>query len=108
MRIGWSFLKPLAALHPRPQSVNLKHVNEGKSKKQECTRFVLATEHKQSVIGEYRTLVERALATLSPARHDVAVALADLPDMIRGYEDIKVDNVRQFRARAAELAARLG
>jgi len=28
--------------------------------------------------------------------------------MIRGYEDIKLDNVKQFRARAAELAARLG
>jgi len=62
----------------------------------------------RALIGEYRALVERALAALEPARHDTAVALADLPDMIRGYEDIKLDNVKQFRARAAELAAQLG
>jgi indolepyruvate ferredoxin oxidoreductase len=62
----------------------------------------------RALIGEYRALVERALARLAPGRHDAAVALADLPDMIRGYEDIKLDNVKQFRARAAELAARLG
>jgi len=31
-----------------------------------------------------------------------------LPDMIRGYEDVKLDSVRAFRARAAELVARLG
>jgi len=70
--------------------------------------YARVRREERALIGEYRTLVERALATLSPARHDVAVALADLPDMIRGYEDIKVDNVRQFRTRAAELAARLG
>jgi hypothetical protein len=27
--------------------------------------------------------------------------------MIRGYEDIKLDSVKHFRARAAELADRL-
>jgi len=70
--------------------------------------YARVRREERALIGEYRALVERALATLSPARHDVAVALADLPDMIRGYEDIKLDNVRQFRARAAELAARLG
>jgi hypothetical protein len=36
------------------------------------------------------------------------VALGELPDMIRGYEDVKLDSVRHFRARAVELAARLG
>jgi len=62
----------------------------------------------RALIGEYRALVERALAALSPERHDTAVALAELPDMIRGYESVKLDNVKQFRARAAELAGRLG
>jgi len=61
----------------------------------------------RALIGEYCALVERALSTLSPERHDTAVALAELPDMIRGYEAIKLDNVKQFRARAAELAGRL-
>jgi small subunit ribosomal protein S15 len=43
------------SLHSCPQSVNLKGVNEGKSKKQECISFVLAIEQKQELIGQYRT-----------------------------------------------------
>jgi indolepyruvate ferredoxin oxidoreductase len=70
--------------------------------------YARVRREERALIGEYRALVERALPALEPARHDAAVALADLPDMIRGYEDIKLDNVKQFRARAAELAARLG
>jgi indolepyruvate ferredoxin oxidoreductase len=43
--------------------------------------------------GEYRALVDRALAGLSPATYERAVSLARLPDLIRGYEDIKLRNV---------------
>ena len=70
--------------------------------------YARVRREERALIGEYRALIERALAALAPGRHDAAVALADLPDMIRGYEDIKLDNVKQFRARAAEFAARLG
>src|SRR5215510_12727262 len=69
--------------------------------------YARVRREERALIGEYRALVERALATLSPARHDTAVAIADLPDMIRGYEDVKLDSVRAYRARAAELLARL-
>jgi indolepyruvate ferredoxin oxidoreductase len=34
---------------------------------------------------------------------ETALAVAELPDMVRGYEDIKLANVERFRARAAEL-----
>jgi indolepyruvate ferredoxin oxidoreductase len=70
--------------------------------------YARVRREERQLIGEYRALVERALAVLSPVRHDAAVALADLPDMIRGYEDVKLDNVKLFRARAAELVGRLG
>jgi len=70
--------------------------------------YARVRREERALIGEYRALVERVLAALSPARHDTAVAIADLPDMIRGYEDVKLDSVRAFRARAAELVARLG
>ena len=56
--------------------------------------YARVRREERALIGEYRALVERALAALAPATHDAAVALADLPDMIRGYEDIKLDNVR--------------
>jgi indolepyruvate ferredoxin oxidoreductase len=62
----------------------------------------------RALIGEYRRLIEQALARLDPATHDVAVALAELPDEVRGYETIKLEGIRKFRERARELSARLG
>ncbi|WP_419922423.1 indolepyruvate ferredoxin oxidoreductase family protein [Candidatus Poriferisodalis sp.] len=62
----------------------------------------------RELIDEYRGMISRTLDTL--ARGDDAacaraVEIAELPDMIRGYEDIKEANVERFRARAAELGA---
>jgi indolepyruvate ferredoxin oxidoreductase len=51
----------------------------------------------RALIGEYRALVERELKELSPATYERAVELARLPDMIRGYEQIKLDSVDRFR-----------
>ncbi|HEX9124870.1 MAG TPA: DUF6537 domain-containing protein, partial [Methylomirabilota bacterium] len=70
--------------------------------------YARVRREERALVGEYRGLIERALESLSPATHDAAVALGELPDMIRGYEDVKLDSVRHFRARAVELAARLG
>jgi indolepyruvate ferredoxin oxidoreductase len=33
--------------------------------------------------------------------------LAGLPDLVRGYEDIKLEGVARFRERAAEVRARV-
>jgi indolepyruvate ferredoxin oxidoreductase len=62
----------------------------------------------RELIGEYRRLVDTALARLTPDSHDVAVALAALPDEVRGFEDIKLASVARFRERAAALVSRLG
>jgi indolepyruvate ferredoxin oxidoreductase len=51
----------------------------------------------RELIGEYRALVEKSLVGLSPDTHARAVKLANLPDVIRGYEDIKLRNVQKFR-----------
>jgi indolepyruvate ferredoxin oxidoreductase len=61
----------------------------------------------RELVGEYRRMVETALARLTPDNHDVVVALAQLPDEIRGYEAIKLDGVKRFRDKAGELLARL-
>jgi indolepyruvate ferredoxin oxidoreductase len=53
--------------------------------------------------GEYRALVERMLPGLSPDIYERAVRAARLPDVIRGYEDIKLRNVETFRAEARAL-----
>jgi indolepyruvate ferredoxin oxidoreductase len=57
------------------------------------------------LIGEYRTMIEGLLATLSEESRARCIELASLPDIIRGYEDIKLANVAKYRARVAELTA---
>jgi indolepyruvate ferredoxin oxidoreductase len=57
----------------------------------------------RALIGEYRALIEKALAGLSPDSYDRAVKLAALPDVIRGYEDIKLGNVAKFREQVKAL-----
>ncbi|MDE0319578.1 MAG: 2-oxoacid:acceptor oxidoreductase family protein, partial [Acidimicrobiaceae bacterium] len=62
----------------------------------------------RELIDEYRGMIERALDTLGAgdeAAYARAVEIARLPDMIRGYEEIKENNVELFRARATELGA---
>ena len=62
----------------------------------------------RELIDEYRAMIERALATLSPgddAAYARAVEIAKLPDIIRGYEDIKEANVDRFRQAATALNA---
>jgi indolepyruvate ferredoxin oxidoreductase len=56
---------------------------------------------------EYRALVDRSLERLTPVTHATVAEIADLPDVVRGYEDIKLANVEEFRTRAAQLEERL-
>jgi indolepyruvate ferredoxin oxidoreductase len=57
----------------------------------------------RALVREYEELVRDALAKLSPASHAAAVELCELPDVIRGYEEIKLRNVELFRERARTL-----
>ncbi|HEX2620407.1 MAG TPA: DUF6537 domain-containing protein, partial [Phototrophicaceae bacterium] len=50
----------------------------------------------RQLIGQYRSLIEAAISDLTPQNYDQVVKLAELPDMIRGYEDIKLGNVEKF------------
>ncbi len=51
----------------------------------------------RALVDEYRALVEKALAGLAPETYERAVRLAALPDLIRGYEQVKLRNVQRFR-----------
>jgi indolepyruvate ferredoxin oxidoreductase len=56
---------------------------------------------------EYRALVGRSLERLTPVTHATVAQIAELPDVIRGYEEIKLGNVERFREQAAELEKQL-
>ena len=57
--------------------------------------------------GEYLALIDRALARLDAATLPLALELAALPELVRGYEQIKLAGVERLRARAAELTPQL-
>jgi indolepyruvate ferredoxin oxidoreductase len=59
----------------------------------------------RALIAEYREVVEALRAGLTAGNLDLAVEIAALPDMVRGYEDIKLANVRAYREKLAELRA---
>jgi indolepyruvate ferredoxin oxidoreductase len=58
------------------------------------------------LIAEYEDLVGVILDGLSPANHAAAVALASVPDQIRGYGPVKAESVRTAKAKEAEILAR--
>jgi indolepyruvate ferredoxin oxidoreductase len=62
----------------------------------------------RQLVGEYRDLVGKAAARLTPENHALAVELANLPDMVRGYEDVKLANVDRYRQELARLRRQLG
>jgi indolepyruvate ferredoxin oxidoreductase len=53
--------------------------------------------------GEYRAMIERTLGGLSRDTYERAVRAARLPDVIRGYEDIKLGNVDKYREEVRAL-----
>ncbi len=61
----------------------------------------------RQLVAEYRASVEGALGQLSPGNHEVVTRIAALPDMIRGYEQVKLANVARYRRELAALQAEL-
>jgi indolepyruvate ferredoxin oxidoreductase len=61
----------------------------------------------RALVGDYAEAVGRALEHLRPETHADVVAVCELPDVVRGYEAIKLANVARYRERRAELLGAL-
>ncbi|MFB4266694.1 indolepyruvate ferredoxin oxidoreductase family protein [Nonomuraea sp. GTA35] len=61
----------------------------------------------RELIPEYRDLVRTALDRLTPGTAAAVEELAGLPELIRGYEDIKLARVAEFRERARKALENL-
>ena len=59
----------------------------------------------RALIGEYDRLVDRALERDPNATLGLAREVFELPDLIRGYESVKLENVVRFRERSEALFA---
>jgi indolepyruvate ferredoxin oxidoreductase len=62
----------------------------------------------RELIAEYERWLREACDRLSAANYDTVAALAALPDMVRGYEQIKLDNVTRYRDEARRLLTKIG
>jgi indolepyruvate ferredoxin oxidoreductase len=60
----------------------------------------------RALIGEYEALVTEALPALAVAPETVH-EICELPDVIRGFEQVKLANVAVYRERAEEMRSRL-
>jgi indolepyruvate ferredoxin oxidoreductase len=66
------------------------------------------TEERRSerrLIAEYETLIADIARRVTPATHSLAVALASIPDAIRGYGHVKAKSIADAKTREAELRA---
>ncbi|WP_449066236.1 DUF6537 domain-containing protein, partial [Planomonospora algeriensis] len=61
----------------------------------------------RELVAEYTRDVHRALAGLTPQTEDRVRELAELPEVIRGYEEVKLAGVAAYREKAAALLAEL-
>jgi indolepyruvate ferredoxin oxidoreductase len=58
------------------------------------------------LITEYKSLLEELLNGLSLDNHDLAVELARIPELIRGYGHVKEAHLVRAKGKEAELLAR--
>ena len=61
----------------------------------------------RELIDEYTVTIDDLLGQLSTETYQRAVEIARLPDLVRGYEHIKLANVALYRARVKELQGEL-
>ena len=57
----------------------------------------------RELVLDYRRLIFATLGELSAENHARAVEFARLPDMIRGYDEVKLANVERFWVKARGL-----
>ncbi|KKL83891.1 hypothetical protein LCGC14_1970160, partial [marine sediment metagenome] len=62
----------------------------------------------RELVDRYRRMMETALLNLTEGKRETVLALANLPDEIRGYEDIKLRSVERYWERATECLSTLG
>jgi indolepyruvate ferredoxin oxidoreductase len=69
--------------------------------------FGYSAERRQErqLVADYETLVGELIAGLTPENQSLAVALASIPEKIRGYGHVKETHIRKAKAEEAELLA---
>ena len=59
------------------------------------------------ILERYRELAHRMVAELDPTQLDTVAEILALPDMIRGYDEVRAASIDRYRARRRELVDQL-
>ena len=62
----------------------------------------------RSLVPEYEDAVDRLIGAFTAEGAAEATAIAALPDMVRGYERLKLERIDQYRSELGERLARVG
>ncbi len=57
----------------------------------------------RELLRHYRVTLHGLVGSLTAATYESAVAFAELPDLVRGYEEVKLANVARYAAALAEM-----
>lgn len=97
LRLGAWFTRPLRWLRA------LKSL---RGSKLDVFGYAQVRREERQLIAWYRDVITQVLAHLTPGKHALAVVIANAPDAIRGYEEIKLQRVRETRELVAQHLAR--
>jgi indolepyruvate ferredoxin oxidoreductase len=109
MRFSWNLQPPMLRslglkkklrLGPwfKPAFVSLHSLRHLRGTPFDVFGYAKVRRVERALIREYRTTIEKTLARLTDENLDRAVVLAGLPDLVRGYEHIKLANVARYRS----------
>ncbi|MEU7810854.1 indolepyruvate ferredoxin oxidoreductase family protein [Pseudonocardia sp. NPDC049154] len=60
----------------------------------------------RALVTEYREVLDELARSVRPDNHALAVEIVSLPDLVRGYEEVKMGNVVRYRTALADALAR--
>jgi indolepyruvate ferredoxin oxidoreductase len=97
LKLGPWFERPLRLLR------KLKTVRGGRL---DVFGYAQVRREERQLIAWYRDTLTQVLAHLEPGNHALAVVIANAPDAIRGYEEIKLRHVAETKEFVAQHVAR--
>ncbi|HEY1920937.1 MAG TPA: indolepyruvate ferredoxin oxidoreductase family protein [Streptosporangiaceae bacterium] len=100
-------LRRKIALGPwaRPALVALRGARRVRGTRWDVFGHTEVRRTERQLLAEFRELAAELAVRLTPANHDLAVRIAALPDVVRGYEHVKLANIVTYREQLAGLLA---
>ena len=97
LQLGPWFTKPLRLL---------RRMKTWRNTRWDLFGYARVRREERQLITWYRQTVTQVLAHLNDSNHALAVVIANAPDAIRGYEDIKLRRLAETKALVAQHLAR--